>query len=94
MLVGVANVFVQKFRKSCRWMDMGQLFPELANGVAMPPVLMLIAGAFASSLLTLLEQASRPTLFLSGLAAMWALLDISYGRKRSGIILPRSGPRW
>ena len=80
MLAGVLNLVVQKVRKSCRWLDLRALAPEMFNGAAVPPFLLLILGASTfPELLALVEKVSKPTLFLAGLVALWAVLDISFG---------------
>jgi hypothetical protein len=79
MLTGVANVVFQKFRRTFRLLEGWQLFPALPNGAALPPVFLLIAGAWASELLVELAKGSRPTLFVAGIAAVWALLRSSQG---------------
>ena len=75
MLCGLANVVFQKFKQNLSWRDGSKLYAAAADGVALPPILVLIAGAFASTLITYLEHASRVTLFLAGCTALWALIE-------------------
>lgn len=80
MVAGLVNFVIQKFRHSLPWLDWRALVPEMFNGVAMPPFLVLILGALAwPSLLGLLEEVSPPTLFLAGMVGLFALLDMSFG---------------
>ena len=80
MLAGALNFVLQKIRRSRNWLDFRELVPEMFNGAAIPPFLLLIFGALAwPSLLALVERVSRPTLFLAGVVALLSLLDISFG---------------
>jgi hypothetical protein len=79
MVVALLNLAVQKFRRKVSWLDWRQLVPDLFNGAAIPPFLLLVFGAsLFPELLALVERVSRPTLFLAGLVALLALLDISF----------------
>jgi hypothetical protein len=83
IIAAVLNAVIQKIRHRFGWLDLRALYPELLNGAAAPPILLLIGGAFASQWLSLLKDLARPTLFLAGMAALWALLDMSYGRRQA-----------
>jgi hypothetical protein len=81
MVTGMGNVILQKFRRSLHLLDDWELFPALPNGMALPPVFLLICAAWASELLLALAKGSRPTLFIAGMAAMWALLRGNQNRR-------------
>jgi hypothetical protein len=84
IVFGLTNGVVQKYRKKLPWLDQRSLWHEVANGAAMPPVIVLTVGSLASPLLVYLaEHGNAVIIFLSGLAALWALADASYGVPRA-----------
>jgi hypothetical protein len=72
----VASYAINKFAKSLHWFH-PQLYLDMLNGLAVPPIAVLMASAVASSLLEAIKGGSRITLFLSGAAALFALFDPS-----------------
>jgi hypothetical protein len=84
----MANCVFQKFRKGHSWLDSRAHIGELANGGAMPPVIVMMCGSLFSGLLVYLaEHGNAFIIFLAGAAALLALADISFGVPRS----PRTG---
>lgn len=72
----IASYVINKFVKSLQWLH-PQLYLDMLNGLAVPPIAVLMASAVASSLLEAIKGGSRITLFLSGAAALFALFDPS-----------------
>jgi hypothetical protein len=80
-LLDVASIFagllayvVQKFAKGLHWTDSRLLF-DIANGFAVPPVILLALSALNSHLLDAIKTGSRLTLILAAAAALFALFD-------------------
>ncbi len=88
ILAAVASYVINKFVKSLRWFD-PQLYLDLLNGLAIPPIAVLMASALVSSLLEAIKGGSRITLFLSGAAALFALFD----PRRTGVLVAKAPPR-
>jgi len=72
---GIANVVFQGLRRAVRWHGQRALFAFM-NGLAVPPMVLLVLATFASGLLAYLTTASRPTLCVAGIAGLLALLDL------------------
>jgi hypothetical protein len=80
IVFGFINWLVQKFRKRFRWLDQRSMIFEFGNGAAMPPVFLLMVGSLATPLIIYLSEHGNAVLIcLSGLAALLALADASYG---------------
>jgi hypothetical protein len=78
IISGAINWIVQARRKGLNLFYPPLLF-EYANGAAVPPILILMAGSVAFSVLTYLEHGDGFVLFFSGLAAIFALVNASFG---------------
>jgi hypothetical protein len=77
MAAGALNLVFQKIRRSTPLSEWRQSIPDLFNGAALPPFLMLILGAaWWTWMLSLVVEISRVTLFLAGLVALFALLGM------------------
>jgi hypothetical protein len=71
---GLISYVVQKIARGLHWTDSRLLF-EIANGFAVPPVVVLLLSALNSHLLDTIKQGSRLTLALAAAAALFALFD-------------------
>ncbi len=74
IFAGILAYFVQKFVRNLHWTDSRLLF-EIANGFAVPPVILLALSALNSHLLDAIKTGSRLTLALAAAAALFALFD-------------------
>jgi hypothetical protein len=84
IISGLTNGIVQKFRKNFPWLDQRSMLFEVTNSAAMPPVCLLMAGSLATPLLIYLaEHGNAVLIFNSGLAALLALADASFGPPRA-----------
>jgi hypothetical protein len=83
IIFGCINWVVQARRKEIPLFHR-ILVREWVNGAAVPPILILMAGSLAFSVLAYLEHSDGLVLFSSGLFAIFALVDTSFGpfRKR------------
>ncbi len=83
-VAGVLSYIIHKFTRSARWFD-PRLLADFANGLAVPPIIMLMGSTLASGLLDQIKVSSRITLLIAGAAALFALFD----PRRSGVVASR-----
>jgi hypothetical protein len=81
ILSGAIYYIVSKLTKKYGWFD-SRLLPDLLNGLAIPPIVLLMLSAEASWLLDALKASGRLTLLYSGACALIAIFD----PRRTGLI--------